>query len=1128
VPVDSVRWDFTGADISTSTSLNPTPNYSTVGEWDVTLTVYTRFCTRTLTKSNYIKIVDSPIANFNFSPTPSCDPEIVQFTDLSTVNNDNLVSWLWNFDDNNDTSIAQNPTHLYFNEGLYNVSLTVTSNYGCATTTILPVEIDSTPISYFTSDTFACTNQTVNFTNFSTGNGLTYNWNFGDGNNSTLQIPTHSYINEGNYQVCLTVTDLNGCDSTICDFILIANPVAQFTADTTFRPCPPDSVQFSDLSANAVAWTWDFGDGQTSTLQNPNHTFDTSGFYTICLIVTGLSGCQDTICKNQFIEIGGAKGDFSALPTLGCTPHPVFYEANGYNAHRYIWTFGDGITQIHTTNQPLDTFTYTYDTAGIYIPTLRIEDTLGCGVTYIGDTIRVDTLEIDFFASDTFLCGGGMISFTPTIVSSFSIDSVEWIFFGAQGGISTILNPTINYPTAGEYDVELKVYSGHCFYRIRKNNYIKIAPQPDVAFNATPSPSCVGQEVTLTNSTLINGSNIIDWEWRFGDNTTDSVQQPVPHLYNTIGSYNVVLTATTDLGCVDSMVQTVHVLETPIAAATSNGDTLCINDATQLNASGNGTYQWLPSNSLDCATCASPMASPTVTTQYRLIVTSTGGCKDTAFVQVNVRPFARPTLDLTADTTLCQGDFLQLFAQTDADITQIQWNTSSAGLSCYSACSNPIATPSITTTYSVLVDGQGVCDALDSVTITVIDPNSNILGNDISICSGDSTQLQIAFGTNAVWSPTDGLSCAFCPNPIASPSQTTSYTVTAQVGSCIIKDTIEVEVVDLSQFSAGMDNSICPGDTIVLQGTSPVNGNYQWQPSASLDNSTILTPIASPDSTTDYILTMTYGNCTASDTVTIEVNNKTELDVINAVEICEGEEILIDVFGNSGEIVWSPMDGILQENPIILSPTQTTIYTVIGTRNNCIADTAILTVTVHPNPELEVFSFVSRYQNNEPTPLTIINPIVNYAYNWSPNIDITCIECPEPFTTTDTTRMYYVDAVTDFGCFDSDSILVTVIDSSLLDCGDDLVLMPNTFTPNGDGHNDKFYVRGNGVQEITIFRVFNRWGDMVFETKDITEGWDGSFSNKPVLPDVYIYYVEAICPLTNETVIFKGDITVLY
>ena len=1120
-PIDSVVWNFVGADITTSNAMMPTVTYSNVGDFDVELTVYSRHCTKVITKPQLIKIAPDPVTNFTVSPAVGCNPTTVLFTDATSIFSGNVVSWAWDFGEGSLDS-SQNTANSYDTVGVFDVQLITVSDFGCTNTLLLTDTITINPIPHpiFDLDTFACTGQDVFFTNTSTGNGLTYNWDFGDGNSSTAFEPVHQYMTEDTFTVCLTVTDVNGCDSTLCKTVIIANPVAAFTSNTQYLACPNDSILLTDQSINAIAWNWTFGDGDTSILQNPTHTYTATGFYDIQLIVQGASGCFDTLFQTAYIEVGGPVGNFTFTPKQGCADVTTTFVGTltGNSIANYHWNFGNGDSITHATNMPIDSFDYIYTTSGTFFPTLTLEDSTGCSFDITLDSIEVDTLQFDFFASDTVFCETDNITFTPYIASSSPIDSVLWTFNGTSVTTSTMMMPTIPYDTIGDFDVTLTVFSNHCSKTITKTQYIKAAPIPTSYFTTATNPFCSEQTISFLDATSIFSGNVVSWNWNFGDLSGSNAQNPM-HTYADSGFYNINLFVTSEYGCTDDTTITVYINKTPEPMMTT-APTLCIGEVTTLTASGGDTYEWYEGVNLICDTCTSIDVAPIVTTNYTLVAISAAGCRKSITQTVNVLQFAIPPLVVSNDTTICKGDVIQLFASGGYDVTQYDWDVSVPGLSCYNGCSNPFASPETTTTFYVTLTWDGGCSKTDSITVTVIDDVQPILGLDRTICQGESVQLGISTGGNATWFPGDGLTCVFCDNPVASPDITTTYSVeVVTVNGCTIRDTMTINVQTQNMIDAGIDATICDGNTIQLNGSAV--GNVTWTPAATLTDSSIVNPIASPIVTTDYILTVQNDLCVQFDTVTITVADKVDIDVED-IEICEDEVAVIDIIGYAETFTFLPDTGILNIAPTLIQPTETTTYTVIGDIPLCESDTATFTITVNPIPDIGLLPQMTVFKNTV-TPLPIDYPNSQYMHTWTPSTLLSCPDCFDPFFVADSTfneMTVYVDLLTNEGCSFTDSIVVTLGEN----CGNDLVKLPTAFTPNDDGNNDVFRVRGVGIADIEIFRVYNRWGEQLFETSQLNEGWDGTHKGEKVEQGVYMYYVQAICPLTGEVLTFKGDV----
>jgi PKD repeat protein len=341
----NLLWDF--GDGSTSILTTPSHTYAANGTYNVCLTI-SNPCDTTII-CHAVTICPSPTAAF----TRVANGLNVQFTSTSTGA---PSSYAWTFGDGG-TSTLQNPGHIYLASGTYNVCLTVTNTCG-SHTTCQTLTICNSVNAAFSSTT---NNLNATFSNSTTG-ATTYAWTFGDGGTSNQQNPSHVYIAPGNYNVCLTAS--NACyTSTVCHVVTVCNgPTSMFTSVTNALNC-----QFADASSGApTAWFWDFGDGGTSTVQNPNHVFAMPGTYNVCLTVS--NNCStgtycDTVTICQFP---------SAIFTFTNANLTYLFDGSGSTgAMSWNWDFGDGGTS------PVANPSHTYANTGTYIVCLIVQNTCG-------------------------------------------------------------------------------------------------------------------------------------------------------------------------------------------------------------------------------------------------------------------------------------------------------------------------------------------------------------------------------------------------------------------------------------------------------------------------------------------------------------------------------------------------------------------------------------------------------------------------------------------------------------------------------------------------------------------------------------------------------------------------------
>jgi len=422
------NWSWTFGDGGTSTAQNPSHQYANTGSYNVTLTVNNACGSDDETKTNYITVGgEAPVAAFNATPTSGCAPLTVNFTDQSTGN---PANWSWTFGDGG-TSNFQNPSHNYTSAGTYNVILTVTNACGSDDETQTNyITVGSPPTANFSANvTSGCAPLTVQFTDTSTGNPTSWNWNFGDGSNSTLQSPSYQYPSAGTYNVSLTVSNTCGNDTkTQTNYITVGSPpTANFSANVT-SGCAPLTVQFTDTSTGSpTSWSWNFTGGNPSSAntQGPHTvTYNSAGTYNVTLTVSNACG-SNTTTQTNYITVGGGApvAAFNATPTSGCAPLTVnFTDQSTGNPSSWSWTFGDGDTS--TDQSP----SHQYANAGTYNVTLTVINNCGNNTLTITDYITAadcggPSLTITKSASPSPVEPGGTLTYNITVTNTGSANA---------------------------------------------------------------------------------------------------------------------------------------------------------------------------------------------------------------------------------------------------------------------------------------------------------------------------------------------------------------------------------------------------------------------------------------------------------------------------------------------------------------------------------------------------------------------------------------------------------------------------------------------------------------------------------------------------------------------------------
>ncbi|MFT5385026.1 MAG: gliding motility-associated-like protein, partial [Saprospiraceae bacterium] len=1132
-------WSAPGGAFSDPNISSPTISFDTPGAYtDIQLIIKdVNNCRDTFVTSDVI-YVNEITADIVANSGTGCAPLAINFTDNSNNLYNTNNTWAWDFGDGSGTSNLENPSYVYNGSGDYNVTLTVTDSWGCTDDVVIGTPISvSSPVAFFESTEIqGCAGNPVSFSNMSDGDGLTFFWDFGDFSSSISEYPEHAYSSGGTYTVCLTITDQNGCDNTLCidDYISISEPVAAFTQDANFASCPPLTVNFENLSSNgAVDYIWDFGDDSgVSTLENPSHVYTLPGNFKVSLVAINAAGCRDTIKFNDLVILDGPEGDYSISIDSSCAPAVVTLVGASVANYDFTWDSGNGIVQTSFGAVSNDTITFTYNEPGVYTPTLSLENATGCFRTLpaIG-SIHVSEIIPNFAASETLLCDDNEeIIFYNLSSSTDNITNVQWQFESGNPATVNAIDAQTSFPGMGSYDVTMIVDNGICKDTITKLDYINIGTSPVADFNMDIISGCEPLQVSFTDMSGISSGTIDSWSWDFGDGTLDIAQHP-NHTFFAGSSIQVSLEVTSDEGCTNTLVQTIEVYAAN--ELTVNQDmAICMGETVQLAVAVVGdtigsTYGWSPATGLSCVNCLDPVASPLDTTTYVFTMVNAQGCTSSTQVTIDVKPSTLPVVQITVDTTICLDTNVQLVADAGAGNFSYNWDISSPGLDCYSNCASPTASPSQMTTYTVTVTNDYGCSSSESVTVDVINDNQAFMGENRVICEGASITLDASFGTNPVWLTTNSLSCTGCPNPIASPASSTFYVV--QVTSdngCVITDSVFVDIFYPQNFDAGDNQTICNGETVMLSGYG--SGIVNWSPADDFNNPDIINPFITPSETTMYYLTLTNGECVMTDSLVVEVTASTNID-LEDITICGGESIELEVIGNADQFEWIA-DATLSDNTIgnpIATPLNTTTYTLIAALGTCYPDTASVVVNVIPVPEIDLIESSFYFPGQSIMIEAEVEGNGLYGYNWIPNLNISCVTCDNPVITPNDSTSYYFQ-VTDFttGCVATDSINFIKMES----CPPEFIGVPNAFTPNGDGLNDRLevFLSRNMIEGgIVSFRIFDRWGAQIYESNDSNESWDGTYRGKLMDVGVYLYFIEYICPIDGSTQIKKGNVTMI-
>ncbi len=686
----------------------------------------------------------------------------------------------------------------------------------------------------------------------------------------------------------------------------------------------------------------------------------------------------------------------------------------------------------------------------------------------------------DFSASLTEICAGECIDFTD--LSTNTPTSWSWTFAGASTPSSTAQNPVnICYNTPGTYTVSLEATNaGGTSPPETKVNYITVHPNPTVDLGPNTS-ICDGDLLVLDA-----GAGFSNYQWNpAGSNQTYDV--------TTTGTYSV--TVTDGNGCTANDDITVTV--TPQADATiTSGTTFCSNDpAVTLTATDPGGIWW--GNGITNPSTGAFNPSIAGAGNHTIFYGISGSCGDTASVSITVH--AAPVVNLGSNTAICDGDILTLDA--GAGFSNYQWNPAGAS-----------QTYDVTVggTYSVTVTDSNGCSGSDDIVVTVQTAYDATITSADEYCVNGSAVILTSVDAGGLWwgngitNPGTG---AFNPATAGVGTHTIYYGI---AGSCGDTASIDITVHPAPVVNLGPNQTICNGDTIVLDAGAGYT-SYNWSTTATTQTINI-------SSAGTYSVTVTDNNtCSGTGSVTIDVTNQLDATITPAGPFC-ANDAAVNLQAIDGGGTWSGT-GITNSatgtfNPSTAGPGNHIItYTISG---NC-GDTDTETIIVNEVPQYTVIheDELCIGSNDGSITLTISGGQSPYSVNWSNGSTETSLTNLSPGT-------YTFTITDDNNCGQSGDVIIL---SSFEECNAPHVFVPNIFSPNGDGINDVLFVLGEGISTLE-FVVFSRWGEKLFESSSQSNGWDGTYKNKPLDPGVYVFYLDVTYTNGDKETI-HGDVTLV-
>ena len=536
---------------------------------------------------------------------------------------------------------------------------------------------------------------------------------------------------------------------------------------------------------------------------------------------------------------------------------------------------------------------------------------------------------------------------------------------------------------------------------------------------------------------------------------------------------------------------------------------VCLPNSFQFSnqSQGGNTYSW---NFGDGTTSnqfsPSHVYADTGTYNVTLIVSDSISCinSDTAQIQVNV--YALNNASIIGNDTICLGDSTLLIGYGGTDYL---WSPSSylSNTSSQQVYANPTSNIDYTL---IATDSCGVDSA--TISIAVIIDNYQI-SPDTSLCIGDSIQVNVSGGIDYFWYSLGGLIYPDSSSPYLFPVNDQYYYVEiTSLFNCVFKDSILVEV-DFSnpQINLVNDTSLCIGDSIFFSLNNLTNAT--WSPNQFLSHANSINTWAFPINNMTYYVSSTNQCGTSVDSVQIEMFGSSGISYGDTT-ICQGDTVQLSA--EMGETyIWLPQNSLSHPDSSITSafPSSSTVYNVTITNNLGCDVTLQVEVIVNPYP----------YVDAGPTQWATFGNMTSLSgstdasiYYWDNNEWLSCYDCLTPQAAPSQNTYYVLNATDSLGCYNSDTTYINM---------EGFIYVPNTFTPNNDGINDVFEIKGEYINEFNLW-VFNRWGEQIYYTDNQNNFWDGTYMNEDCKIDVYVWKIEYL-DARNNLGKLKGHVNLL-
>ncbi|TCJ19000.1 PKD domain-containing protein [Flaviaesturariibacter flavus] len=1072
-------WSFGAGGYNPVTQANTSFTFPTAGSYTINHFVVTDIGCVSDTLPKTLTLAQPPAAGFDVVG-PYCEDSPLTFTDQSSGNGSSITQWSWDFGDGSTpvtlgSGVAQQ--HLFANPGTYVVSLVVKSS-GCTSTAFTKtITVNPRPAAGFTFGNACLPTGALAFTNSSTvtaGGPLTYAWSFGPaGAVSASANPIYNYATVGPHQVELIAKSAAGCSDTSRQTVntVYAAPTSAFgrsvsPIDSLY--CPNSAMGLTSMAlspgSSTSEWHWSFGDGNTSTAMNPVIAYPTPGTYIIKHWVISAIGCVSDTTRDTVTIVPPPVSSFT-VNALRCerdTLRALSVSTPGAGAlTQYKWEVNG--SPAGTTSA----LAYLPATAGNYTIRLQVGSNINCedDTTIV---IAVHPKPVPDFTLPNVCLPAGTATFTNTsgIAGGTTADmSYQWSF--GNGNTATTVNGNTTYSTTGPFNVKLTATSNNGCVQDTVKVLSTVYAEPKALFSINAGEVCIGAAFTFTDASTAPASTVTGWNWSFGDGTFSTSQNPVK-TYLSPGTYTVRLQVTSAIGCVSAFRDTTVTVNRLPSPAFGTSAVLCatraitFTDASTANSGILQSWSWDFGDGSTVQTGQGPQqhAYPDAGNYgVSLTVVTDKGC--TATRTDTVRVHQRPRAGFVIPQN-CLADPYSQFTDTSSvtgpdAISGWLWNFGDA-------LANPASS-----NFSVLQNPRH--------RYTAVGPYRA------------SLEVVTNFG---------------CRDTIRQ--------------DLFVSNTSPVPVL------AVLQGAVCSNDSVRIKDSSWVDiGNIVrldiwWDAADPSSVQTVLNPVLNTVYAHRYPEFFSPANRDLNIKLVAYSGTTCAIDVTRPLRLLATPEVrfapLTDVCANVPSFSFnqgsSANSAVVPGQPLysgagvnaagLFNPRTAGIgihditYTFRG-NNGCVND-SVHTIEVFDIPTVDAGPDKFVLEGGVDS-LLGSGVGSNVRYLWSPARFLNTDTVAHPAVRPADDQLYTLTVTSEEGCFATDQVFVKLLR---------LPVIPNVFTPNGDGVNDRWVINHLESYPGATVEVYNRYGQLVFRSVNYTTAWDGTL-NGQLLPTGTYYYI---------------------